>query len=99
MGHRNPKSGQGDGAGFGRLRAAENQRAEFHGELSRRHKSNVYIDQVREYAGICVVFYRIDCVTFEEARVAAFKSITRIRAGAAGYELVNDMVVNVSKED
>lgn len=88
MGHRNPKSGQGDGAGFGRLRAAQKQRADFHHKLSQRNlDASVYIDQIREYAGACVVFYRIECDSFEEARVAAFQPVE------AGYKMINDIMV------
>lgn len=71
----NPKSGQGDGAGFGRLRKAQAERDEFKRICQMSHPScEIYVDQVREYAGSTIVFYRALCVgRFEQARIAVFK--------------------------
>jgi hypothetical protein len=70
----NPKHVQGDGAGFGRLRAQQKMREDFASICSRTHPScNIHIDQIREYAGVQVVFYRsIRPGQFEHARVAVF---------------------------
>jgi hypothetical protein len=66
-----------DGAGFSRLRAAQRQREEFATICKRTHPScEIYIDQVREYAGVQVVFYRAAYTgpgtQFEHARIAVF---------------------------
>lgn len=71
----NPKNGQGDGAGFGRLRAAQQMRTEFLDICARTHPScTLYIDKVHEYAGVQIVFYRSvhNGGGFEHARVAVF---------------------------
>lgn len=77
--HENPKHSQADGAGFGRLRAEQAKREEFAAICKRTHPScAIYIDQIREYAGVQVAFYRATFktpegnTTFEHARVAVF---------------------------
>jgi hypothetical protein len=75
MTHENPKHKQADGAGFGRLRAAQQMRAEFADICSRTHPScTLCIDKVHEYAGVQIVFYRAahNSGAFEHARVAVF---------------------------
>jgi hypothetical protein len=70
----NPKHKQGDGAGFGRLRAEQHRRAAFQHLIRRSHPSGeIYIDQVREYAGVQVVFFRHTTTAFQHARVAIFE--------------------------
>lgn len=75
--HENPKHVQGDGAGFGRLRAAQRLRETFTDIIKRTHPScAIYVDQVREYAGVQIVFYRAEykeSVPFEHARIAVFE--------------------------
>lgn len=90
MGHHNPKSGQGDGAGFGRLRAAQAMRHNFTVLLNSRNPSadGLYIDQIREYAGVQVVFYRYDVGNVQFACVATFHQKGR------GHVLINDVVIN-----
>jgi hypothetical protein len=99
MSHLNPKSGQGDGAGFGRLRAAQQLRETFAENLRRTHPSClIYIDQVREYAGAQVVFYRAKSTAkssmsqFEYARVAIFK--WRHESNGGEWRKESDMIAN-----
>lgn len=74
--HENPKHSQGDGAGFGRLRAAQKMRSDFAAICKRTHPScEIYIDQIREYAGAQIVFYRASHSQFEHARVAVFTKV------------------------
>jgi hypothetical protein len=91
----NPKHKQGDGAGFGRLRAEQNKRVEFLAIIHRAHPlGNVYVDQVREYAGAQIVFYRRTVETWEEARVGAF-----LQDVASGRWIMHsDTIVNTSGE-
>lgn len=85
----NPKNGQGDGAGFNRLRAAQAQRAQFTALIRALHPlGGVYIDQIREYAGQQVVFYRRTVETTEQARIAIF-----IVNRSGGHTLENDVLV------
>lgn len=88
MGHRNPKSGQGDGAGFGRLRAAQAMRSQFGALLNATHGREVYIDQIREYAGSQIVFYRVQYDKYEQARCAVFTPNER-----GGFTKSNDIIV------
>jgi hypothetical protein len=90
MGHRNPKSGTGDGAGFNRLRAAQALRMQFTALIQASHPSaGIYIDQVREYAGAQIVFYRAATERYEYARCAIF---TPNRDG--GYTKSSDSIVS-----
>jgi hypothetical protein len=71
----NPKHKQGDGAGFGRLRAAQALRERISDKLRKNSTgfAEIYIDQIREYAGAHIVFYRainIGQFAYEQARVA-----------------------------
>jgi hypothetical protein len=86
----NPKSGQGDGAGFNRLRAAQAMRMNFQALLSSVHDSGVYVDQIREYAGAQIVFFRVNADSFgaEEAHCAVFSPSEH------GYVLSSDVIVN-----
>ena len=69
----NPKHKQGDGAGFGRLRAEQVRRSLFHDLIKRSHPSaEIYIDKVYEYAGSQIAFYRLSQMHFEQARCATF---------------------------
>ena len=78
-----------DGAGFNRLRTAQAQRELFTAICQRSHPSaNIYIDQVREYAGVQVVFYRAIHERFEHARVAIFE-----KKGSA-WSKVNDIIAS-----
>lgn len=71
----NPKHKQGDGAGFGRLRAEQAKRVAFHDLIRRSHPTGtIYIDQVREYAGVQVAFYRVSAAGYEVARIAVFNN-------------------------
>lgn len=90
MGHLNPKNGQGDGAGFRRLQAAQTMRMNFQALLAHKHPTcTVYIDQIREYAGAQIVFFRATPDSFEqEARCAVFAPSEH------GYVLTNDVIVN-----
>lgn len=89
MGHRNPKSGQGDGAGFGRLRAAQAMRQNFATLLrSANNGAGVYIDQIREYAGSQIVFYRVTRDNREDAYCAVFKP-----TGRNGHVLSSETLV------
>ena len=88
-GHHNPKSGQGDGAGFNRLRAAQAMRQNFTTMLRASHPScSVYIDQIREYAGSQIVFYRAESERFEHARCAVFTPNEH-----GGHTKSNDIIV------
>jgi len=70
----NPKHKQGDGAGFGRLCAEQAKRQAMMHVLRRSTASGeMYIDQIREYAGIQVVFYRHITERFQTARIAIFE--------------------------
>lgn len=89
MTHENPKAGQGDGAGFNRLRAAQALRHNFAVLLKSLHPgSTVYIDQIREYAGQQVVFYRRTIEEGEGACIAVFVANRR-----GGYTLENDIII------
>lgn len=96
--HENPKHSQADGAGFNRLRAAQKQREEFASICQRSHPScDVYIDQVREYAGAQVVFYRAchkssGMVAFEHARIAVFKWVAMTSTRAAHWSKDSDII-------
>lgn len=85
--HDNPKHRQADGAGFGRLRAAQALRMQF-AALLKTPLSDAYIDQIREYCGTQVVFYRRMRETSEQARVAVF-----IPSDNGGYTLSHNMIV------
>jgi len=88
-GHHNPKSGQGDGAGFNRLRAAQAMRLSFTTLIQASHPSaGIYIDQIREYAGAQIVFYRATHGKFEHARCAVFTPNEH-----GGYTKSNDIIV------
>jgi hypothetical protein len=85
--HENPKHSQGDGAGFARLRTAQQMRAEFADICKRTHPScEIYIDQIREYAGVQIVFYRAARPEFEHARVAVFTKVGN------GWRKENDII-------
>lgn len=75
----NPKHSQADGAGFGRLRAEQAKRTEFTRLCQQSHPSCViHVDQVREYAGVQIAFYRVVSTgqfAYEHARVAVFQKI------------------------
>lgn len=76
-----------DGAGFNRLRTAQAQRELFAAICQKSHPSaKIYIDQVREYAGVQVVFYRAIHERFEHARIAIFE-----KTGSA-WRNVNDII-------
>jgi hypothetical protein len=93
MGHRNPKSGQGDGAGFNRLRAEQARRHNFTSLLNAKHPSadGLYIDQIREYAGAQIVFYRYDINRTQHAAVATFREDDTLGSNI----LTNDIIVNM----
>jgi hypothetical protein len=87
----NPKHKQGDGAGFGRLRAEQTKRSIFQQLLYRSHPSGgVHIDQVREYAGVQVCFYRhrMPGAACEQARIAVFEPSDN----AERWNKVNDII-------
>ena len=91
MNHENPKHKQGDGAGFNRLRAAQSMRTNFTTLIRSLHPmGGVYIDQIREYAGQQVVFYRRTVEESEYACIAVFAAIK------TGHRLENDIVVATS---
>jgi len=73
----NPHHKQSDGAGFNRLRAEQEKRVEFTRLCQQSHPScAIHIDQVREYAGVQIAFYRVVSTgqfKFEHARIAVFK--------------------------
>lgn len=70
----NPKHVQGDGAGFGRLRAAQRLRQHFAKMCKFSAAQTIYIDEVRDYAGVKIVFYRAQSDgQSEQARVAVMK--------------------------
>lgn len=86
----NPKNGQGDGAGFNRLRAAQAMRLAFTALLHAKHPLGaMYIDQIREYAGSQIVFYRRTVEEDEIACVAVFES----NRAAGTHTLTSDIVV------
>jgi hypothetical protein len=86
----NPKAGQGDGAGFGRLRAAQAMRAAFMVEIERTHPScAIFIDKVHEYAGVQICMYRTKSKTFEHARVAVFQHAD------GRWHKCNDIIANI----
>ena len=90
----NPKHKQGDGAGFGRLRAEQEKRTVFLAMIARVHPhGNLYIDQVREYAGTQIAFYRRTVETWEEARVAVF-----VWHVAGRWILSHDIIANTSEK-
>lgn len=92
--HENPKHKTGDGAGFGRLRAEQNKRHDFLTIIARAHPlGNVYVDQVREYAGAQIAFYRREVETWEEARVAIF-----LPCPTRGWIMHSDVVANTTEE-
>lgn len=79
MKHENPKHRQGDGAGFGRLRAEQAKRAAFHHLIRKSHPiAEIYIDQIREYAGVQVAFFRTTLPgpsrLEQTARIAVFEN-------------------------
>jgi hypothetical protein len=75
MKHENPKHKTGDGAGFGRLRAEQAKRDTFKALIERSHPMrNVYIDQIRDYCGAQVVFYRRGDTKAEVACIAVFQT-------------------------
>ena len=90
----NPKHKQGDGAGFGRLRAEQAKRETFAAICGRSHPScKIHIDKIYEYAGTQIAFYRaVREQTFEHARVAVFiwNNPSAIRAGYWSKE--NDII-------
>lgn len=90
----NPKGGQGDGAGFNRLRAEQNKRTEFAAICKRTHPScEIYVDQIREYAGVQIVFYRAAYPgNFEHARVAVFKWNNPSASKAGHWSKENDII-------
>lgn len=90
----NPKHKQADGAGFGRLRAAQAMRATFAEICSRTHPScEIYVDKIHEYAGVQVVFYRaIRAQTFEHARVAIFSWVNITATQPAHWRKDSDMI-------
>ena len=91
----NQKHKQGDGAGFGRLRAEQAKRADFLRIIARMHPhGNLYVDQVREYAGSQIVFYRRTVETWEEARVAVF-----LPCQTRGWIMSNDIIANTTEEN
>lgn len=92
--HDNPKHRQADGAGFGRLRAAQVMRAEFAEICGRTHPScEIYIDQIREYAGVQVVFYRATRPqSFEHARIAIFSWANPTATQKAHWRKESDMI-------
>lgn len=95
--HENPKHSQGDGAGFGRLRSAQKQRATF-AELCRRtHPSGeIYIDQIREYAGAQIVFYRVQNPKLpEQARCACFKWANPTATTNGEWRKENDIIIAI----
>ena len=73
MRQENPKHKQGDGAGFGRLRAEQHKRQAMMHVLRRSTAvGEMYIDKVHDYAGVQVVFYRHITERYQTARVAIF---------------------------
>lgn len=93
MAHENPKVLQGDGAGFGRLRAAQKMRVDFAAICKSTHPSaEIYIDQIRDYAGSQIVFYRAKSRTIETARVAVFKQVN------GTWSKENDIIAAISTD-
>jgi len=90
----NPKHSQADGAGFKRLRAAQEQRNEFAAICKRTHPNcDIYIDQVREYAGVQIVFYRATYKEgFEHARVAVFSWVNPTGIKPGQWRKENDII-------
>lgn len=90
----NPKSGQGDGAGFGRLRAAQAMRAQFAEICGRTHPScQIYVDKIHEYAGVQVVLYRATRPgSFEHARVAVFSWVNQTATRNGHWQKDSDMI-------
>jgi hypothetical protein len=92
--HENPKHVQGDGAGFNRLRAAQKMRETFAAICQRSHPSStIYVDQVREYAGAQVVFYRVtDPELPEQARIALFQWVNPTATKGGEWHKQNDII-------
>lgn len=97
----NPKNGQGDGAGFNRLRKAQKEREQFAYIIKGTHPScDIYIDQVREYAGVQIVFYRAAYepkanqtgAPFEHARVAVFEWRNPTATKPGRWDKTNDII-------
>ena len=96
MKHENPKHKTGDGAGFGRLRAEQQKRTTITRMLERQHPIGaVYVDQIREYAGAQIVFFRTTMPDGSgrglnhTARVAVFRVATN-----GNYWIDNDVIAN-----
>ncbi len=83
----NPKHKVSDGCAFGRLRAAQKLRETIEHILNVAHPSSgIFVDQVREYAGAQIVFYRAIASSYEHARVAVFEH------GEHGWRKLNDII-------
>ena len=98
MKHENPKHKTGDGAGFGRLRAEQQKRTTITRMLERQHPIGaVYVDQIREYAGAQIAFYRHTMTdgagSLMEARVAVFRT-----AANGNYWIENDIIANTEEQ-
>jgi hypothetical protein len=94
MRHENPKHKQGDGAGFGRLRAEQEKRTTVIRMLVRAHPDgSVYVDQIREYAGAQIVFFRHTLNGTCYARVA----VARVAANGNHY-IENDIIAIIEGE-
>ena len=83
----NPKHKVSDGSAFGRLRAAQKLRQHVENILNVSHPSaSIFVDQIREYAGVQIAFYRAISSSYEHARVAVFEQSDR------GWRKANDII-------